>query len=581
MMIPMAQSPFANPPTQSTENVVTRDNKNRVTPLVSDVKGISDINGPAGIAGIKGPTGISDVKGPAAISDINGPTGISGINGPTARGAPRVATRGETPLYNYEAERSLLGALMINNRFCEDVMEIVHPDDFADPLHGRIFTAIRKVVDRQRLADPVSLKQYFEAEEALEDIGGGNYLGRLVEEAILTTSATTYAHVIHDLAMRRVLVATASELIARASQPDVDMSAGELIESAEQALYRIGEEDHRKKSLIPLNESIEQALHGVSNALKNYDRISGLASGFHRIDQCLGGLQSSDLVIIAARPSMGKTALATNIAWHAASCRLKTSGKDQKDGKGGGIVAYFSLEMSAEQLVTRILCELTGINATQIRLGNIKQADYDKIFKVSKEIEAAPLYIDETPALNVATLRNRARRLKRTRGLDLIVVDYLQLLSGSGTRRSQENRVLEISEISRSLKALAKELNVPVIALSQLSRKVEDRDDKRPQLADLRESGAIEQDADVVMFIYREAYYVYRSKPREPREGDREEQMKKFEEWKTLYQNVARDSEIMIAKNRHGRVETLHLNFDENFTRFTNPAQEDHLPESM
>ncbi len=503
-------------------------------------------------------------------------TPSSPFAGDTAANSPGQAGPSYHLLYNYEAERSLLGALMINNRFYENISEIIHPDDFADPLHSKIFTAIGSLINQERIADPISLKQNFEAEEALESIGGGQYLARLVEEAILTTSAKTYAEIVHDLALRRVLVATASELISEASKPSVDISADTLIEDAEQALYRISEDDQRQNRLAPLSATLEKALTGVSNALNNYDRISGLSCGFNRIDHCLGGLQPSDLVIVAARPSMGKTALATNIAWHAALQRMKN---DKAERRQGGIVAYFSLEMSAEQLATRILCEMTRINATQIRLGNIKQADYDRIFEVSKQIEAAPLYIDETPALNVATLRNRARRLKRTRGLDMIIVDYLQLLSGTGSRASMNSRVVEISEISRSLKALAKELNIPVIALSQLSRKVEDRDDKRPQLADLRESGAIEQDADVVMFIYREAYYVYRSKPREPQEGDSAERMEKFEKWKERYEEVARHSEIMIAKNRHGRVENIHLHFDENFTRFTNPVEEDNLPE--
>jgi replicative DNA helicase len=474
-----------------------------------------------------------------------------------------LATASITPPHNIEAEQALLGAILANNRAYEKVAEYLQPEHFMDPVHGRIYGAIVKLLERGQLANAVTLKQYFEADEGLSAVGGAEYLASLEASVISYVSVADYGQAIFDCFLRRELIDLGTDVISGATTPDIDAPAVAQIEQAEQRLFNLASKGVAEGGFISFNDSLKQAIATAEAAARNGGGIVGVASGFRDLDKMLGGLHPSDLIILAARPSMGKTAFATNIAFNAAKAFLASQ------GKSGGRVAFFSLEMSAEQLALRILSEQTEISSEKIRRGEIRDQDFTKFVTLSQELQRLHLYIDETPGLSVMGVRTRARRLKRTVGLDMIVIDYLQLMSGSGGKKSEANRVQEVSEISRGLKALAKELHVPVIALSQLSRKVEERDDKKPQLADLRESGSIEQDADMVMFIYREEYYLKRAEPgRHAGESD-DKYNERYALWQQRLEKVYNVAEVIIAKQRHGPVGTVRLFFDGQFTRFT------------
>ncbi len=476
-----------------------------------------------------------------------------------------------TPPLNYDAERALLGAILVNNPAWEKVSDFLKPEHFADPVHGRIYAAVSTLIERSQVADPRTLKNFLEQDGALADIGGSGYLVRLAEESVTILNAMEYGRIIHDLAIRRELIALGNDVVNDAYVYDLEVTATDLIESTEQNLFDLATTGQYEGGFQAFDHSLETAICEAQAAFKREGQLTGVATGLKDLDKLLGGLHSSDLIILAGRPSMGKTALATNIAFHAArQFREKPDEQGNTRVEDGAIIAFFSLEMAAEQLATRILSEESHVGSDKIRRGDISNDDFQKILQTSQELSSLPLYIDDTAALTISAIRTRARRLKRTRGLGLIIVDYLQLLAGSNRQRN-ENRVQEISEITRGLKALAKELEVPVVALSQLSRKVEDRDDKRPQLADLRESGAIEQDADVVMFIFREEYYVAR---REPKEGTEE-----HTEWMQAMETVHNLAELIIAKQRHGPIGKVTLYFDSLSTKFADWGKSAHLPD--
>lgn len=464
---------------------------------------------------------------------------------------------------NIEAEQALLGAILANNRSYEKVTEYLRAEHFADPVHGRIYAAIERLIERGQLANAVTLKQYFANDEALQAVGGADYLARLEGSVVSFTGAADYGEAIFESYIRRELIDIGTEVVSDATNPDLELPARNQIEQAEQKLFNLATKGASQGNFITFQESLKQAIVSAESAYKRDSGLTGITSGFRDLDKLLGGLHPSDLIILAARPSMGKTALVTNMAFLAAKKYLETNGKE------GGRVAFFSLEMSAEQLALRILSEQSEVPSEKIRRGEIRESDFPKFVQLSQELQRLPLHIDETPALSVMGMRARARRLKRTGGLDLIVIDYLQLMTGSSSRRNEANRVQEISEITRSLKGLAKELNVPIIALSQLSRKVEERDDKKPQLADLRESGSIEQDADMVMFIYREEYYLKRGEPgRHANESD-EKYNERYAQWQARLEKIYNTAEVIIAKQRHGPIGSVKLFFDGQFTRFS------------
>jgi replicative DNA helicase len=453
--------------------------------------------------------------------------------------------------HNIEAEQSLLGAIMLSNECFESVSEVLLPVHFATSINGKIYDALGKLISQGFVADPITLKAYFEKKDELKDVGGGDYLIQLVNSVISIGGVEDYAKLIYDMYLRRQLISIGENMSYSASTFDLNVPTVDQIENAEVKLYELST-SNRRGEFIPFSGTLVNTVKIIEKAYRSDNRITGITSGFIDIDKWLGGLNRSDLIVLAGRPSMGKTALATNIAFNAALAHLKNT-------EGGGKVAFFSLEMSSEQLVTRILAQECAIPSEKIRRGEIREEDFSKIIMAEKQLVELPLFIDDTPALTISSLRTRARKLKRQHGIDLIVIDYLQLLQGS-TDRQRENRVQEISEVTRLLKALAKELNVPVLALSQLSRAVESRDDKRPQLADLRESGSIEQDADVVIFIYREEYYEERRQP--PPDTD------KHKEWTQKMEKIHNLAEVVIAKQRHGPIGTIRLFFDGRYTKF-------------
>ncbi len=457
---------------------------------------------------------------------------------------------------NYEAEQALLGALLHNNASFEKVAEFLLPEHFADPMHARIFEAIGLLISQGHVADPITLKDYFTNNDALEDVGGWRYLVNLAASVVSILNTHEYGRIIYDLYLRRKLIALGEDIVNEAHTPVPDLTAHDQMEKVEQQLFDLATTGHFDRGFYSFSEALTAALENAEVAFKNDSHVVGVTSGLTDIDKWLGGLHPSDLLILAGRPSMGKTALATNIAYNAALAHLKE--------KQGANVAFFSLEMSAEQLATRILSQETGVGSDRIRRGEISNDDFIKFTEVGRTLAQLPLYIDDTPALSLTGLRTRARRLMRQKNIGLIIIDYLQLLHVAG-KGKVDGRVQEISEISRGLKALAKELNVPVLALSQLSRAVEQRDDKRPQLADLRESGSIEQDADVVLFIFREEYYEARKKP--PEDTD------KHVQWLQRMNQIYNKAEIIVAKHRHGPVGTVNLFFDSQFTKFGNLAQ--------
>jgi replicative DNA helicase len=483
-----------------------------------------------------------------------------------------------TPPYNTDAEQRLLGALLISNAAYARVSEFLRAEHFGNAVHGRIFAAIGKLIERGQIANPVTLQNLFDQDGALSEIGGAQYLARLAGGAVTIINAEDYGRIIHDLYQRRELITLGEDIVNDAFRQDLDDPAREQIERAEKTLFDLATTGQIEGGFRAFGSALAGAISDADAAFKRDGKTVGVATGFRDLDKKLGGLHRSDLVILAGRPSMGKTSLATNIAFNAAKAYKPVRLSDGRTvAEDGAIVGFFSLEMSAEQLATRLLAEQTGVSGDRIRRGEIGREDFDKFVQVSHRLEALPLFIDDTPALGVSSLRTRARRLMRQQGLGLIVVDYLQLLRPSVQVRTLENRVQEISDITRGLKALAKELNVPVLALSQLSRAVEQREDKRPMLADLRESGSIEQDADVVMFIYREEYYLSREPTRHTDEAEAKFN-ERYEEWTKRLEKAHGLSEIIIAKQRHGPVGTIQLRFDAESTRFDNFAEPDRMP---
>jgi len=481
------------------------------------------------------------------------------------------------PPYNTEAEQALLGAILINNTAYYRVSEFLQPEHFGNAVHGRIFAAIGKLLGRGQIANPVTLKNLFDQDGALTEIGGAQYLARLAGAAAAIINAEDYGRAVHDLYLRRELIALGEDVVNDAFRQDLDDPAREQIERVEKKLFDLATTGETEGGFRAFGTALTSAILNAEAAFKRSGKTVGVATGFVDLDRKLGGLHPSDLVVLAGRPSMGKTALATNIAFYAARNYRPAVEREGKTAEDGAVVGFFSLEMSAEQLATRILAEESGVSSDRIRRGDVSHEDFDKFVQASQQLAALKLFIDDTPALSVAALRTRARRLKRQQGLGLIVIDYLQLLRPSSQTRAQENRVQEISEITRGLKALAKELNVPVLALSQLSRAVEQREDKRPMLADLRESGSIEQDADVVMFIFREEYYLSREPTRRPDEAE-SKFSDRYQEWRERLEIVHGLGEIIIAKQRHGPIGTVKLRFDAETTKFNNYMAPDHLP---
>jgi replicative DNA helicase len=478
-----------------------------------------------------------------------------------------------TAPHNIEAEQALLGAILVNNEAFYRVSDFLEPRHFFEPVHQNIYDIAGSLIRVGKIANPVTLKTFLPADVDIAGLTVSQYLARLAAEATTVINAEDYGRTIYDLSIRRSLIVIGEEMVNVAFDAPVDFAPREQIEDAERRLYELAETGKYDGGFQRFASALTTAVDMAARAYQRDGRLSGLATGLHDLDRMMGGLQHSDLVILAGRPGMGKTSLATNVAYNIAR---GWRGDVRPDGHietvNGGIVGFFSLEMSAEQLATRIISEQTEIPSYRIRRGEIDPGDFDRIATVAREMEAIPLYIDETGGLSIAQLAARARRLKRQRGLDLLVIDYLQLLQGS-TRRAAEGRVQEVTEITTGLKALAKELNVPILALSQLSRQVESRDDKRPQLADLRESGSIEQDADVVLFVFREEYYL---KNKEPRAGT-DEHFK----WQTDMEAVHGKAELIIGKQRHGPTGTVQLQFKADVTRFSDLADESRLPERI
>jgi replicative DNA helicase len=473
--------------------------------------------------------------------------------------------------HNVEAEQALLGAILVNNEAFYRVSDFLEPRHFFEPIHQKTFEVAAGLIRAGKVATPVTLKTFLPPDADIAGLTPAQYLARLAAEATTVINAEDYGRTIYDLALRRDLIRIGEDLVNLAYDAPVDLAPQEQIEDAERRLYELAETGRYDGGFLRFSDALKDAVDLASKAYQRDGHLSGLATGLVDLDQLMGGMQSSDLVIIAGRPGMGKTALATNIAYNVA---VEYRGKPRPDGSietvSGGIVGYFSLEMSAEQLATRVLSEQTEIPSSRVRRGDITEHDFAKLAAAAQVMQSIPLYIDETGGISIAQLAARARRLKRQRGLDLMVVDYIQLLSGS-SRRAMEGRVQEVTEITTGLKALAKELNVPIVALSQLSRQVESRDDKRPQLSDLRESGSIEQDADVVMFVYRDEYYL---RNKEPREGTEE-----WFKWDADIKASENRAEVIIGKQRHGPTGTVKLSFEAQFTRFGNLAREERLPD--
>jgi replicative DNA helicase len=473
--------------------------------------------------------------------------------------APAKEEHANTPYrmlpHNLEAEQALLGALLIDNRSIEQVNEIITGAHFFMPVHTRIFDAILKLADRGQQASPVTLKNYFETDSDLSGVGGAEYLVDLAASVVSVINARDYARTIYELHLRRNLITLGEDIVNDSYSHTLDANAQDTIETAEARLFSLAESGQVRGNFTTLRDSVLVAIEHAEKAFKTDGHVTGITSGLLDIDKKLGGFQNSDLLILAGRPSMGKTAMAVNFGYNAARTYAKSGGAE------GAIVGIFSLEMSADQLATRILADRSGISGDAIRKGNIKQDDFRKFVEASQELSQIPLYIDDTPALSISAVRTRARRLKRQHGLSLLIIDYLQLLRGTGSKQGTDNRVQEVAEITRGLKAIAKELQIPVIALSQLSRQVEQREDKRPMLSDLRESGSIEQDADVVMFVYREEYYLSRTEP--------EVGTEKHLEWQAKMDKALNIGECIVSKNRHGAIGPIKLYFNPMLTRFS------------
>lgn len=474
--------------------------------------------------------------------------------------------------HNIEAEQALLGAILINNEAYDRVSVFLEPHHFFDPLHQRIFETASKLIQSGKQATPITLKTFFENEESIGAITVPQYLGRLAAHATSVINAHDYGQTVYDLSVRRDLIIIGEDLVNVAYDSPVDFPPDKQIEEAEGRLYGLAEKGKYGSGFLSFGTALTDAVEMASKAHERGGGISGLSSGLREMDKILGGLQNSDLIILAGRPSMGKTALATNIAFNVAKAyRAEQRASGIEEVVDGAVIGFFSLEMSAEQLATRIISEQAQVSSEKIRRGLITDDEFRRLVQVGKELQALPLYIDHTGGISIAQLAARARKLKRQRGLGLVVVDYLQLLTGS-SKKASDGRVQEVSEITTGLKALAKELQVPIIALSQLSRQVENREDKRPQLSDLRESGSIEQDADVVMFVFREEYYVQRREPSTTKVED-------HQKWQDEMANVHGVAEVIIGKQRHGPTGTVKLQFTGEFTRFSDLAHDDRMQE--
>ena len=449
---------------------------------------------------------------------------------------------------NIEAEQSVIGSILVTNEIFDEISTIISSINFFDPMHQKIYSAIESLIYKGMLANPITLKNYFEDEK--DDLDVPEYLVKITKFSTSIRQSIEYSKIIYDMFVRRELIKISEQTIDSAKINDIDTNGQNIIENSEKLLFDLAEKGSFNSSLVKFDDAMRQTIEMASAAYKNEGGIVGVPTGLRDLDDKLGGLHQSDLIIIAGRPSMGKTSLATNIAFNAAK-NIQDNGKKSS-------IAFFSLEMSSEQLSTRILSEQARIGSNDIRRGRISDEQFDDFLETSKNIAELPLFIDETPAISIAAMSNRARRIKRLYGLDMIIVDYIQLMRG--TTYNKDGRVQEISQITQGLKAVAKELAVPVVALSQLSRQVEQRDNHQPQLADLRESGSIEQDADVVMFVYREGYYLQRTEPREA--------TVEHAEWQAKMNEVAHLAEIIIGKQRHGPIGKVTLEFEERFTKF-------------
>jgi replicative DNA helicase len=473
--------------------------------------------------------------------------------------------------HNIEAEQSLLGAILVNNDAFYRVSDFLEGKHFYEPIHQTIYETSSSLIRMGKIATPVTLKTFLPADTDLGGMTVGQYLARLAAEATTIINAQDYGRTIYDLALRRDLIGIGEDMVNVAYDAPVDFLPRAQIEDAERRLYELAETGRYDGGFQRFSQALTVAVDMAAKAFQRDGKLSGIATGLRDLDSKMGGLQPSDLIIVAGRPGMGKTSLATNIAYNIARAyksELQADGTTK--AVNGGAVGFFSCEMSGEQLATRILAERTGIPSSSIRRGGISELDFEKIRECSIELQSLPFYVDETGGLSISQLTARARRLKRQKGLDLVVVDYIQLLQGSG-KRGNDNRVQEVTEITTSLKALAKELNVPVVALSQLSRQVESRDDKRPQLSDLRESGSIEQDADVVLFVFREEYYLAN---KEPRPGTPE-----HEKWQIDMGFAHGKAEVIIGKQRHGPTGTVELHFEASVTRFGDLAPDGQVPD--
>ncbi len=472
--------------------------------------------------------------------------------------------------HNAEAERQLLGAILVNNETYYRVSDFLEPVHFFVPPHREIYEKAGQLIRAGKTASPVTLKTFFPAEAKIADLSATQFLLRLAGDAASVINAEDYGRTIQDLAIRRNLIRIGEDMVNIAFDAPIDLPPGQQIDDAERRLFELAEKGNSDGGFVSFGDALTETIEMAHAAYKRDGGLSGISTGLVELDRLMGGLQPSDLIVLAGRPAMGKTSLATNIA-----CNIAQSyqNEEQLDGSlktvNGGVVGFFSLEMSAEQLATRIISEQAEISSSKIRRGEIQEHEFEALTACAQQMQTVPLHVDQTGGISIASLVARARRLKRQKGLDLIVVDYIQLLTGS--QRRGDSRVQEITEITTGLKALAKELNVPVIALSQLSRQVESRDDKRPQLSDLRESGSIEQDADVVLFVYRDEYYLSKT---EPEDGTPE-----YEVWKDKLERVKGKAEVIIAKQRHGPTGTAHLHFQGEFTRFSDLVETDHLPE--
>lgn len=477
---------------------------------------------------------------------------------------------------NIEAEQALIGAILANNKAFEKVSEFLLPKHFADPIHAKIFEVMSNIINQQRAADVITLKNYFEQQGTLNEVGGINYLIKLSDSASPMTNVEYYGQFIYDKYLRRELIDTGYQIVNNALTESTDLAATEQIEEAEQHLFNLADQGDGKGDFIEFSRALGSTLNYIEQAVQRDNKLSGLPTGFEQLDRRLGGLTKSNLIIIAGRPAMGKTALATNIAYNVAEFMSREKSIEKKD-KG---VAFFSLEMSSDELASRVLSTVTQTPGQNMRTGELNNAEFTRIAAAVRELENIPLYIDDTPGLTINAIRTRARRLKRTKGLGLVVIDYIQLITGS-SKHSDANRVLELSEISRGLKILAKELNVPVIALSQLNRGVESRDDKRPIMSDLRESGSIEQDADVVMFVFRENYYIKNEQPKQKQNETAEHLQQRIAEWQKRDRETQNLAEIIIGKQRHGPTGTVKLFWNGQYAQFGNLANEEALPEQI